>query len=97
MNKSFRSMLYGCLSAIALAFCSVANAAPLEAIRYISSYGHLETFAHADAKFRAELAYQAGEKGDTVASANSDLRRDSHGFRQASADEYQGFAAEPSV
>lgn len=53
-------------------------------------------YGHAEAKFRAEVAHQMATMDETTQALSSDLRRDSHGFRQASADEYQGFAALPS-
>lgn len=43
-------------------------------------------------KLHAQLAYNVDAKAVLLSTVNSDLMREGHGFRQASADDYQGFA-----
>lgn len=89
MNNYFRRTLHGLACALAFACGSFAWASPAEVIRFVTDTGWHDTYAYADSQFRAELAYHAQLPPAELASVNADLRRDSHGFRQAAADEFE--------
>ena len=95
--RNFRiGRFVGHLFLSAMALCgSIVYAAPAETIRYVIAANLDAGYGSAVAQFKADLAYQADAAGVTMIAMSSDLRRDRHGFRQASADEYQGFAASP--
>lgn len=65
-------------------------------LEYVSRTTH--KMADGIAQFDREMAFKFAEKVDRVAKANSDLARESNGFRQASAYEAQAdkFTAQPS-
>jgi hypothetical protein len=87
--KNYRSIFRSFACALAFAFSSFGWASPLESVRYAGAFGWYDSYAHADAKFKAELAYHAQLPSGSMVAVNSDLRRDSHGYRQSAADEFE--------
>lgn len=76
-------MLAGMLSI----FGASAFAAPLEALRYIVVDAISAGQGAESARFIAEQALMASANATMVSGARSDLRRDGHGYRLASAEE----------
>lgn len=87
MKQTFRRVIFGLASAIAIAFSGFGFASPLESIRYADAYAWVGSYGAESAKLEMELARQAALKSDTAVAVSSDLRRDSHGFRQSQADD----------
>lgn len=87
MKQTFRRVIFGLASAIAIAFSGFGFASPLESIRYADAYAWFGSHGAESAKLQVELVRQAALKSDTMVAVSSDLRRDSHGYRQSQADE----------
>ena len=73
------------LTAVSMLASSVVHATP---IPRIVEEVMTSSFGSAYARFHVETNYQSGESGDLASSGVSALRRDSHGYRQVTADEY---------
>ena len=80
--KSTNRWIYAICFAVAACFSSFASASD-HLLDYISA-GQSLCYEASDLKFQADLAYNAEAKQALVNMVNSDLVRDSHGFRQAS-------------
>lgn len=84
--RIFRSLSIVC--AMAFAMCGFQFASAAETVAYrlcsLSAYDDLGYHASVD-KLHAELAYNADAKVALASTVNSDLMRDSNGFRQTSA------------
>lgn len=84
--RIFRSLSIVC--AMAFAMCGFQFASAAETVAYrlcsLSAYDDLGYHASVD-KLHAELAYNASAKTMLASTVNSDLVRDSNGFRQSSA------------
>lgn len=90
MLKKFVRMIGIALAVLVALPISFTVAAPLEVLRFVSAHG--SDGAYSVARLRAELSLMAQADGEQTAGLRSDLRRDSHGYRMASADDFEGFA-----
>ena len=79
--------LHRACMALALALGSIAASVAHAAERVGMVVYHSQTndFGRAVAEFKADLTYQAGLSGEVAQTVDAGLTRDSHGFRQVTA------------
>lgn len=87
--RTFRTFHRVLAAVLALIVGGPALAMPVGSLGYVEAIGLRDNYVHAKAKFEAELVYHAQLPAGSMIALNSDLRRDSHGYRQSTADEFE--------
>lgn len=92
--RMFRSILGSAAMALAMCFASF-GAVASDALITVSYLVAADSYPVESVKLTAQLVAQGDEQ--VVSSLRSDLRKDGHGFRLASADEYDGLGEHRTV